>query len=126
MEPEHVLRIEGLAVLVAALAAYVALDGSALLLVALALAPDLSMLGYLRGPVVGSTVYNVVHTYALPLALGGAGLWFDHTLATQVAAIWIGHIGADRAFGYGLKYRTGFSDTHLGRIGRTPQILTEE
>ncbi|HET8568702.1 MAG TPA: DUF4260 family protein [Candidatus Limnocylindria bacterium] len=25
----------------------------------------------------------------------------------------------DRLFGYGLKYPTSFSDTHLGRIGRT-------
>lgn len=126
MDPERVLRIEGVAVLAAALATYVALDGSLVLLVVLALAPDLSMVGYLRGPVVGSTVYNVVHAYALPLALGGAGLWFDHALAAQIAAIWIGHISADRAFGYGLKYPTGFADTHLGRIGRSPPVRFEE
>ena len=34
------------------------------------------------------------------------------------ALIWIAHIGFDRALGYGLKYATGFRDTHLGRIGR--------
>jgi hypothetical protein len=32
--------------------------------------------------------------------------------------IWIAHIGFDRALGYGLKYPTGFGDTHLGRSGR--------
>jgi hypothetical protein len=38
--------------------------------------------------------------------------------ATAGALIWIAHIGIDRALGYGLKYATGFGDTHLGRIGR--------
>jgi hypothetical protein len=32
--------------------------------------------------------------------------------------IWIGHIGFDRALGYGLKYSTGFGDSHLGQLGR--------
>ena len=32
--------------------------------------------------------------------------------------IWIAHIGMDRMLGYGLKYASGFADTHLGRIGR--------
>lgn len=118
MEPERVLRIEGVAVAVAGLAAFFALDGSLVLLVVLVLAPDLSMVGYLRGPAVGSTVYNVVHAYALPLLLGGIGLWSGRALAVQAATIWVAHIGADRAFGYGLKYATGFEDTHLGRIGR--------
>jgi hypothetical protein len=34
------------------------------------------------------------------------------------ATIWVAHIGFDRMLGYGLKYPTAFSDTHLGRIGR--------
>jgi hypothetical protein len=28
------------------------------------------------------------------------------------------HSSMDRLFGYGLKYFTGFSDTHLGKIGK--------
>jgi hypothetical protein len=28
--------------------------------------------------------------------------------------IWTAHIGFDRALGIGLKYPTGFGDTHLG------------
>jgi hypothetical protein len=35
-----------------------------------------------------------------------------------VAAVWLAHIGFDRALGYGLKLRAGFGFTHLGRIGR--------
>jgi len=34
-------------------------------------------------------------------------------LALAVALVWAGHIGADRALGYGLKFATGFKDTHL-------------
>ncbi len=39
-------------------------------------------------------------------------------IALQVAAVWTAHIAMDRALGYGLKLSTGFSDTHLGRIGQ--------
>jgi hypothetical protein len=41
----------------------------------------------------------------------------DSTVGQGVALIWFAHIGMDRALGYGLKYETGFNDTHLGRIG---------
>lgn len=34
-----------------------------------------------------------------------------------LALIWFAHIGMDRALGYGLKYPSGFRETHLGRIG---------
>jgi hypothetical protein len=37
-------------------------------------------------------------------------------LALQLALIWLAHIGADRALGYGLKYPTRFQDTHLQRV----------
>lgn len=113
MEPRHYLRAEGLAVLAVALAGYLSLDGPLALLVALALAPDLSMLGYLAGPRLGSLSYNVVHTYVLPLALGAVGLLADVRLALLVALVWAGHIGADRLAGFGLKFESGFEDTHL-------------
>lgn len=125
LDPRRLLRLEGLAVLAGALGAYLALDGPLWLLAVLALAPDLSMLGYLGGPRVGSRVYNLVHTYVLPLALAGAGWWLDVPLALQVAAIWTGHIGADRLFGYGLKYETGFADTHLGAPPVVPEALAD-
>lgn len=113
MEPRTFLRIEGIAVLGIAVGGYLTLDGAIWLLVVLALAPDLSMIGYLAGPKLGSLSYNVVHTFTLPLALGAIGFWAEYRLALLVALIWIGHIGADRAFGFGLKFDTGFKDTHL-------------
>ena len=37
-------------------------------------------------------------------------------LRVQLGLIWLTHIGVDRAIGYGLKYPTGFKDTHLKRV----------
>ena len=126
MEPRTILRAEGLAILAGALAAYVVvLEGPLWLLAVLALAPDLSMVGYVAGPRIGSYAYNSVHTYVLPLVLGGAGFWIDDPLLMQVAAVWIGHIGADRLLGYGLKYASGFKDTHLGKHQPAPEVIAE-
>lgn len=113
MNPRALLRIEGLAVFIAALAVYFSLDGPLWLLAVLALAPDLSMAGYLAGPAIGSRVYNVFHTYTVPLVVAGAGVWTGTTLAVLVATVWAGHIGADRLVGYGLKYEDDFKHTHL-------------
>ncbi|TQQ81246.1 DUF4260 family protein [Halonotius terrestris] len=113
MTPQRFLRAEGFAVLVVVLGSYASLDGSLWLLAIGALLPDVSMLGYLAGRRIGSRCYNIVHTYTLPLAVGGVGLWVDIRPAVLVALIWAGHIGADRFLGYGLKYDTGFTDTHL-------------
>uniref|UniRef100_A0A7D6CNX8 DUF4260 domain-containing protein n=2 Tax=Natrinema zhouii TaxID=1710539 RepID=A0A7D6CNX8_9EURY len=113
MEPRTLLRIEGLAALGIALGSYFTLDGPIWMLVVLALSPDLSMIGYLAGPRFGSLSYNIVHTYTLPLVLGAFGFWADSRIALLIALIWAGHIGADRVFGYGLKFESGFTDTHL-------------
>ena len=115
---QQLLRLEGFAILAAAVAAYAALGGSWLVFALLLLAPDLTMLGYLAGPAIGAAAYNAAHSYVGPAALGALGLAFAAPLAQTLALIWIAHIGLDRALGYGLKFATGFSDTHLGRIGR--------
>lgn len=114
--PSALLRAEGLAVLLAAVALYFDTGYGWLLLVLLFLAPDLSMLGYLGGPRVGALTYDVVHTYVLPIALALTGVLAGHDLAIQLALIWFAHIGLDRLLGYGLKYPTGFRDTHLQRV----------
>lgn len=111
------LRIEGLALFVAAVAAYLFFGGSWWLFFLLILVPDLSMVGYLAGPVIGAVAYNAMHTTIGPLGLLVLALWGGSDLAVQVAAIWLAHIGIDRALGYGLKYRSAFTETHLGRIG---------
>lgn len=113
MDPRHLLRAEGLGVLLGSATAYFALDGGVVLFLLLILAPDVSMIGYLAGPRIGAAAYNAAHVYLAPLALGAAGLWAGTPLATQAALVWAAHIGMDRLVGYGLKYPTGFSETHL-------------
>ncbi len=56
----------------------------------------------------------------LPAGAGARarGIFREPACADACGLIWIAHIGLDRALGYGLKYSTGFGDTHLGRIGR--------
>ena len=79
---------------------------------------------YLAGPRAGAIAYNAVHTYIGP-GLLAALAWVTHaSWFASLALIWIAHIGIDRALGYGLKYATAFSDTHLGRIGRAPNSIT--
>ena len=114
--PRRLLRLEGLAVLTGAIVLYFDASYGWLLLLVLFLAPDLSMIGYLGGPRTGALTYDVVHTYALPIALGVAGGLGDSSLATQIALIWAAHIGMDRMLGFGLKYPTAFRDTHLQRV----------
>lgn len=84
----------------------------------LILLPDLSFLAYSFGPRSGARVYNLAHTYLIPLLLGLLGLSTGLPAFYDVALIWAAHIGADRLLGYGLKQPTGFGDTHLGQRGQ--------
>jgi hypothetical protein len=112
------LRIEGLAVFAAALIAYQVLGGNWWIFALLILAPDLAMLGGLVSPAFGARAYNAAHTYTVP-AVAGALAWLaGATYLLPFAIIWIAHIGADRALGYGLKYPGTFHQTHLGLIGK--------
>ena len=111
------LRLEGFAAFAAAVAFYAQAGFSWPVAALCFLAPDLAMLAYLAGPRAGAIAYNLAHTYALALALTLAGFG-GVPAAAAGGLIWIAHIGFDRALGYGLKYSSGFGDTHLGRIGR--------
>jgi hypothetical protein len=114
--PKALLHLEGLAVLAAAVAAYWQAGFGWWWFAGLLLAPDLAMAGYLVNPRLGSYAYNLIHTYALPLALGLLSMLAGWALGGELALIWLAHIGMDRALGYGLKYPTNFKDTHLGRV----------
>lgn len=119
MHPKSILRLEGAVIAAVATAAYFTIGGPLWLFVVLALAPDVSMLAYLAGPRVGSTVYNAFHTYLAPVTFGAAGVWLGITPFSWIVLIWAAHIGVDRAVGYGLKYPTGFKHTHLsGELDR--------
>jgi hypothetical protein len=116
-----ILRLEGLALALACLWLYGPIfHQSWWLFLLLVLVPDLSMLGYLAGPKVGAALYNAVHSWVTFVVLiflafypgGGDPFWLS------LPFILGAHIGIDRALGFGLKHRTGFKDTHLGRLGK--------
>lgn len=106
-------RLEGAALAAVAVLFFAHINGNWGLFFALLLLPDLGMLGYLAGPRLGARCYNACHTYLVPVALGLAGYALTLPLLVSISAVWIAHIGVDRALGYGLKRDTGFKDTHL-------------
>jgi hypothetical protein len=112
--PRVWLRVEGLAVLALAVLLYQRGGHSWMLLAVLFLAPDLSFAGYLAGPRVGAVAYNLAHSYVGPAIAAALALLTGRP--PVAATIWAAHIGFDRALGYGLKYPSGFADTHLGRL----------
>lgn len=114
------LRLEGAVLAAGAIWLYSQSGASWWLLALLALAPDLSFLGYLAGPRTGATIYNLVHSYVFPAIFLAAGVLLAVPLLQSIGLVWIVHIGIDRALGYGLKYPNAFSSTHLGNIGRGP------
>lgn len=83
-------------------------------------APDLSLLGYLRGHRTGASFYNMVHVYAFGAVALAIGLVMPLPFFVLLGALWLAHSGFDRMLGYGLKLPEGFSFTHLGRIGKHP------
>ena len=114
--PRRLLHAEGAVVFLAATLLYFHGNHPWWLYLLLALAPDLSMLGYLGGARVGAATYDAAHTYVAPLALAALGVVAGWDTAVAVGLVWAAHIGADRALGYGLKYPSGFGDTHLQRV----------
>lgn len=87
------------------------------LFLALILLPDIGMIGYLIDPKVGSVMYNIFHHKGIAIAIYISGYFFELEVLELSGLILFGHSSMDRIFGYGLKYPTGFNDTHLGQIG---------
>jgi hypothetical protein len=112
------LRLDGLAVAIAAIVAFSLTGGNWWLFALLVLAPDLAFAATMAGPRQGALVYNLVHSYTWPLILIGAGLLTPVAWLLPLGLIWATHIGVDRAMGYGLKYPDSIETTHLGLIGK--------
>src|SRR3990167_36593 len=91
---------------------------SAVMFVLLLFVPDFFMAGYAKNNHFGALYYNIGHSYILPGTLLFFSFFIAKTTLLPISIIWIAHIAMDRMLGYGLKLKTGFSDTHLGKIGR--------
>ena len=116
--PRLLLRLEGAALALVAVLAYTRLGAPWWLFVVAVLAPDLSMLGYAAGTRIGSILYNAFHVTLGPLVLALAGFLLPQFDLLAIALAWLCHVGVDRAFGFGLKYKVGFAFSHLGRVGK--------
>ncbi|KJV26721.1 hypothetical protein VI06_16335 [Aquitalea magnusonii] len=115
--PKLLLRLEAAAVVVLAVILYSRLGESFRWFALLFFTPDLSIAGYLAGRRTGAAIYNGAHSYIAPALMLGIAYLTNYHLGLSIALIWLAHIGLDRMLGFGLKYSTGFTDTHLGRIG---------
>ena len=112
------LRAEGAAAFAAGLAGFLFLGLPWWAFALLLIVPDVSMVGYLRGPRVGAILYNVVHDLATGVVVAGVGLAIGSVPVAAAGAVLVAHSGMDRMAGYGLKFPDAFRNTHLGRIGR--------
>jgi len=97
------LRLEGIALIAASIGLYVAAGADWVPFVILLILPDLSIAAYLRGPVVGAIIYNVVHNWALAGLLIALGFMLGQSMLFDAGAALTAHVGLDRLLGYGLK-----------------------
>jgi hypothetical protein len=109
------LRIESAAIFLFLIALFLNFDLNWTTFLIFILAPDLFVLGYLKGPKFGAFVYNLAHNYAVPIIMVIIAMATDSVFAATLAAVWAMHIAADRAVGFGLKLPKGFKHTHLGK-----------
>ena len=114
---KYLLKLEEVSEMLLALLVFTQLPYAWWVLPATFLLPDLSIIGYLAGPRVGASCYNLAHHKAVALAVGVAGWWFAQPLLLLAGTVLLFHSAFDRVLGYGLKFPTGFRDTHLGRVG---------
>jgi len=114
--PKALLRFEGATLFAASIALFAVQGLQWWMYPALLLVPDIFMLGYLRNTKLGSIIYNLGHSYPIAALVTVLGFVLFSPLTIGIGAIWFGHIGWDRMFGYGLKYATSFKHTHLGDL----------
>lgn len=112
------LRLEGLAAFLVAVALYRQTEYGWGVFALAFLAPDVSLLGYLAGRRVGAIAYNAAHSYLGPAVVLTTSTYLASPALFAAGLLWCAHIGLDRALGFGLKYAAGFGHTHLGGIGR--------
>lgn len=82
------------------------------------LLPDLSMIGYLLNDRVGAWTYNFFHHKLVAVIIMGSGYWSGIPVISLIGVILLAHSSMDRIFGYGLKFKDSFNNTHLGKIGK--------
>jgi hypothetical protein len=75
--------------------------------------PDIGMLGYLFGNSIGAVTYNLFHHKGVAIAIAFAGYFSGNEILLAIGILLFAHSSFDRVMGFGLKYFSGFKDTHL-------------
>ena len=114
--PRIWLQIEGMTLLIGSLVAFSTTHRSWWLVPLVILLPDFLWMGYVAGTKIGAYVYNIGHATPLPALMAAVAWWQGSSLWFAMGAIWLGHIGMDRVFRYGLKYNDHFQHTHLSTV----------
>ena len=122
-KPKLWLRLEGLVLLIATVILFSGQGQRWWLYPALLLVPDIFMLGYLANTKLGALFYNLGHSYFAPALMILLSWRAESKIALAIGIIWLGHIGWDRFFGYGLKYDSDFKHTHLGDLNKVKKPL---
>ncbi len=115
---KNLLKLEEFLLFYFSLFLFSQLDYSWWLFALLFFAPDLSMIGYLANPRIGSWTYNLIHHKGLAVTLYVLGSLIASPVWMFVGALLLAHSSFDRILGYGLKYPDAFQNTHLGVIGK--------
>ena len=115
-KPRTWLRLDGLVLFTATIFLYAGQHQKWWIYPVLLFVPDVFMLGYLKDTKIGAFFYNLGHSYLVPSLVVFLGWHLHHSLTLAIGLIWLGHVGWDRFFGYGLKFDSGFKHTHLGDL----------
>jgi hypothetical protein len=107
------LQLEALAIFLVLLVAYHNQGYSWKVFLLFILVPDVSMAGYLVNPRAGAIMYNIGHSYILPITILVISGFMNIDFGRILVMIWAIHIAGDRALGFGTKEPTGFKNTHL-------------
>lgn len=115
---KSVISLENLGLFILSVYLFSLLDFSWWWFPALLLLPDLSMIGYGFGNKFGAVLYNLFHHQGIAVLVYLSGIYFENEFIQLGGIILFAHSVMDRIFGYGLKYFSGFQDTHLDKIGK--------
>jgi len=117
-KPKKWLQLDGLVLFISTIILFASTHHHWWIYPVLLFVPDIFMVGYLKDSKLGAFLYNVGHSYLAPTLLTFFGWNQKNSLLIAIGVIWLGHIGWDRFFGYGLKYDSRFKDTHLGNLDK--------
>ena len=115
---KNIIKLEELGMFALSILLFNILGYSWWLYLLLILTPDISMLGYLVSPKVGSVTYNLVHHKGVAVLLYLIGVYTYNSIFLIAGIILFGHSSLDRVLGYGLKFGDAFKHTHLGVLGK--------